>query len=64
MNLLLNSDIVNLMLKPKEGGGRQKPNFVIFVVWSALSVGRWSQCEAESLVFVIFVVWSALIVCG
>ena len=55
MNLLLNSDIVNLMLKP---------NFVIFVNWSALSVGRWSQCEAESLVFVIFVVWSALIVCG
>ena len=63
MNLLLNSDIVNLMLKPKGGGG-QKPNFVIFVNWSALSVGRWSHCEAESLVFVIFVVWSALIVCG
>ena len=63
MNLLLNSDIVNLMLKPKGGGG-QKPNFVIFVNWSALSVGRSSQCEAESLVFVIFVVWSALIVCG
>ena len=49
MNLLFDSGIVNLMLKGK-GGGRQKLNFVIFVVWSALSVARWYWCEADSLV--------------
>ena len=53
MNLLFDSGIVNLMLKPKGGrggGGGQKLNFVIFVVWSALSVARWYWCEADSLV--------------
>ena len=40
MNLLFNSDIVNLLLKTKcwGGGGRQRPNFVILVVLSALIV--------------------------
>ena len=53
MNLLFDSGIVNLMLKPKGGrggGGGQKLNFVFFVVWSALSVARWYWCEADSLV--------------
>ena len=40
MDLLLNSDIVNLLLKTNMGRDR-RPNFVIFVVWSALIVGRW-----------------------
>ena len=30
MNLLLNSDIVNLMLKPKGGGGGTKAKFCNF----------------------------------
>ena len=44
MNLLFNSDIVNLLLKTKcwggggGGGRRQRPNFVILVVLSALIV--------------------------
>ena len=40
MDLLFNSDIVNLLLKTNMGRDR-RPNFVIFVVWSALIVGRW-----------------------
>ena len=47
MNLLFNSDIVNLLLKTK-GGGDRRPNSVIFVAWSAL--GRWCWYGAESLV--------------
>ena len=39
MDLLFNSDIVNLLLKTNMGRDR-RPNFVIFVVWSALIVGR------------------------
>ena len=40
VDLLFNSDIVNLLLKTNRGRNR-KPNFVIFIVWSALIVGRW-----------------------
>ena len=40
MDLLFNSDIVNHLLKIN-GGRNRKPNFVIFVIWSALIVGRW-----------------------
>ena len=40
MDFLFNSDIVNLLLKTNEGKDRG-PNFVIFVVWSALIVGDW-----------------------
>ena len=40
MDLLFNSDILNLLLKTNMGRDR-RPNFVIFVVWSALIVGRW-----------------------
>ena len=40
MDLLFNFDIVNLLLKTNGGRGR-RPNFVIFVVWSALIVGGW-----------------------
>ena len=40
MDLLFNSDIVNLLLKTNMGRDR-RPNFVIFVVWSARIVGRW-----------------------
>ena len=40
MDLLFNSDIVNLLLKTNMGRDR-RPNFVIFVVWSALIVSRW-----------------------
>ena len=38
MYLLFNPGIVNLQLKTKEGRN-YRPNFVIFVVWSALIVG-------------------------
>ena len=31
MNLLLNSDIVNLMLKPKGGGGGDKSQILLFL---------------------------------
>ena len=41
VNLLLNSDIVNLPLKTDSGRNR-RPNFVTFVVWSALVVLVWS----------------------
>ena len=40
ISLLFNSDILNFMLKT-DGGRTRKPNFVIFVVWSALIVGVW-----------------------
>ena len=40
MYLLLNCDIVNFLLKTNLGKNR-RPNFVIFVVWSALVVGWW-----------------------
>ena len=40
MDLLFNSDIVNLLLKTNEGRDR-RTNFVTFVVWSALIVGEW-----------------------
>ena len=39
VNLLFDSDMVNLLLKTS--GGRDRPNFVILVVWSALIVGSW-----------------------
>lgn len=39
MNLLFDSDVVNLLLKNNGGKGR-KPDF-IFVVWSALNVDGW-----------------------
>ena len=39
MNLLFNCDTVNLLLKNK-GGKDRRPNFVIFVVWSALTLFR------------------------
>ena len=37
MDLLSNSDIVNILLKTNVGRNRT-PNFVIFVVWSALII--------------------------
>ena len=40
MNLLFNSDKVNLLFK-NSGGRDRRSNFVIFVVWSALIVGGW-----------------------
>ena len=39
MFLLFNSDIVNLLLNTNRGDRRS--NFVIFVVWYTLIVGRW-----------------------
>ena len=39
-DFLFNVDIVNLLLK-KQWGERQKANFLIFVVWSALILGGW-----------------------
>ena len=49
MDMLFDSDIVNLLLKTNEGRER-RPNFVIFVVWSALIVGKWCRWfGAESL---------------
>ena len=44
MFLLFNSDIVNLLLNTNRGGGGggdRRSNFVIFVVWYTLIVGRW-----------------------
>ena len=63
MDLLFNSDILNLLLKTNMGRDR-RPNFVIFVVWSALIVGRWvvvawsrksclGPAEISSFVFLI-----------
>ena len=50
MNLLLDSDIINLLLKTN-GGKCRKPHFVIFVIWSALIVcGCWWWLGAEDLV--------------
>ena len=40
MDLFLNSDIENLLLKT-DGGKDIKPNFAIFVVWSALIIGEY-----------------------
>lgn len=42
MDLIFDSDIVNVLLKTNEGGGEgdRRPNFVIFV-WSALIVCWW-----------------------
>ena len=37
-DLLFNVDIVNLLLKKQWG---RRPNFLIFVVWSALIVDVW-----------------------
>ena len=48
--LLFNSDVVNFLLKTNVGRDR-KPNFVIFVGWSALIVGGWvSGDEVEQKV--------------
>ena len=50
MNLLFNFDVVNLLLK-NNGGKDRRPNFVIFVVWSALNVDVWVVVVgAENLV--------------
>ena len=51
MDLLFNSDIVNLLIKAN-GGRDRRPNFVIFVIWTALivSAGGWWWLGAESLV--------------
>ena len=38
--LLFNSDIVNYILKTTKGRDR-RPNFVKFVIWSALIAGAW-----------------------
>ena len=40
MNLLFDSDIVNLLLKTN-GVRNKRPSFVIFVIWSALTVSGW-----------------------
>ena len=40
MNLLFDSDIVNLLLKTSRVRNR-RPSFVIFVIWSALTVSGW-----------------------
>ena len=61
MNLIFNSDIMKLLLKTN-GGRDRRSNFVIFVVWSVLIVGRWvvvawginsylGLAEKESFVF-------------
>ena len=40
MDLLLISDAVNLMLKTNRGRDR-RPNFVMFLNWSASIAGGW-----------------------
>ena len=40
MKYLFNSDMVNLLLKINERRDR-RPNCVIFVVWSAVTVSDW-----------------------
>ena len=47
MNLLVNSDIVNLLLKTNGGETEGLIIFYFFVVWNALIVGGW-----------VVVVWS------
>ena len=48
--LLFNSDVVNFLLKTN-GGRDRKPNFVLFLGWSALIVGGWvSRDEVEQKV--------------
>ena len=64
MDLFFNPDIENLLLKINLGRGR-RPNFVIFVVWSALIVGGWvmvpcskkyclGSAEILSFVFLVY----------
>ena len=63
MDLLFNSDIANLLIKAN-GGRDRRPNFVIFVIWTALIVGGWvvvawsrksclGPAEISSFVFLI-----------
>ena len=63
MDLFFDSDMVNPLLKTNARGDRRF-NFVIFVVWSAIIVGRWlvvawggnsyfSLAGISSLVFVV-----------
>ena len=64
MDLLFNSDIGNLLIKAN-GGRDRRPNFVIFVIWTALIVGGWvvvawsrksclGPAEISSFVFLIY----------
>ena len=63
MDLFFNPDIENLLPKINLGRGR-RPNFVIFVAWSALIVGGWvvvscskkyclGSAEISSFVFLV-----------
>ena len=63
MDLFFDSDMVNPLLKTNARGDRRF-NFVIFVVWSAIIVGRWlvvawggnscfSPAEISSLVLLV-----------
>ena len=63
MDLFFDSDMVNHLIKTNARGDRRF-NFVIFVVWSAIIVGRWlvvawggnscfSLAEISSLVFLV-----------
>ena len=63
MDLLFNSDIGNLLIKAN-GVRDRRPNFVIFVIWTALIVGGWvvvawsrksclGPAEISSFVFLI-----------
>ena len=38
---MFNFDIVNSLLKIYGGGGDRRPNFINFVIWSAIFVGWW-----------------------
>ena len=42
-------NVVNLMLK-NNGGRDRRPNFVVFVVWSAFNVDGWVGGGVEILV--------------
>ena len=59
MDLLLNPDIVNLLVKTN-GGRDRGPNFVIFVVWSTLMVGlkpgRRSYLGPAENIYLVFLV--------
>ena len=55
MDLLYNSDIVNLLLKTNLGRDR-RPKFVVFVVCSALIVGRWVVVAWSRISFFVFLV--------
>ena len=50
MDLLFNSDIVNLLLKTNRGRDR-RPNFAVFVVWSAHP--RPQRCTGNEVVGVL-----------